>query len=86
MFRVSTTHEMPIELKAAKSRQIFNTISWGGQKGEIEKKEDFLNFLGEYVVQEKYISDLKMDPDAYNPDSELTIDKIKRKYSKPRRV
>ncbi len=47
------------------------------EKGEIEKKEDFLNFLGEYVVQEKYISDLKMDPDAYNPDSELTIDKIK---------
>lgn len=46
------------------------------EKGEIEKKEDFLKFLGEYCVQEKYISNLVMDPDAYNPDSELTIDQI----------
>ena len=46
------------------------------EKGEVDKTEDFLKFLGDYVVQEKYISHLKMDPDAYNPDSELTIDKI----------
>ena len=44
--------------------------------GEVDKKEDFIKFLGEYVVEKKYISHLKMDPDAYNPDSELTIDKI----------
>ena len=46
------------------------------EKGEVDKTEDFLKFLGDYVVQKKYISHLKMDPDAYNPDSELTIDKI----------
>ena len=42
MFRVSTTHEMPIELKALPNSegQIFNTISWGGQKGEIEKRKE----------------------------------------------
>lgn len=48
------------------------------EKGEINKKEDFLKFLGEFVVQEKYISHLKMDPDAFNPDSELTIDQVKK--------
>ena len=46
------------------------------EKGEVDKTEDFLKFLGDYVVQKKYISHLKMDPDAYNPDSELTIDKV----------
>ena len=46
------------------------------EKGELDKTEDFLKFLGDYVVQKKYISHLKMDPDAYNPDSELTIDKV----------
>jgi hypothetical protein len=43
------------------------------EKGEVEKKEDFLKFLGDFVIQEKYLSHLTMDPDAYNPDSELTI-------------
>ena len=43
------------------------------EKGETERKDDFLKFLGDFVVQEKYISNLKMDPDAYNPDSEITI-------------
>ena len=46
------------------------------EKGEVEKKEDFLKFLGDFIVQEKYISHLKMDPDAYNPDSEITIGKV----------
>jgi hypothetical protein len=46
------------------------------EKGEIEKKKDFLNFLGDFVVQKKYISHLKMDPNAYNPDSEITIDQM----------
>lgn len=43
------------------------------EKGEKEKKEDFFKFLGDFVVEEKYISHLKMDPNAYNPESELTI-------------
>jgi len=47
--------------------------------GETEHREDFLKFLGDFVIQKKYISHLKMDPDAYNPDSELTIDQIKKK-------
>jgi hypothetical protein len=48
------------------------------EKGETEKKEDFLKFLGDFVVQKKYLSHLVMDPDAFNPDSELTIDQIKK--------
>lgn len=44
------------------------------EKGEREATQDFLKFLGEFVVQEKHISHLKMDPNAYNPDSEISID------------
>jgi hypothetical protein len=47
------------------------------EKGEVNKKEDFLKFLGGFVVQEKYISHLKMDPAAFDPKSEITIEKIK---------
>ncbi len=43
------------------------------EKGEIEKKEDFLKFLGGFATQEKHISHLKIDPDAYNPDSEISF-------------
>lgn len=48
------------------------------EKGETERKADFLKFLEDFVVQEKHISHLKMDPDAYNPDSEITIDQVKK--------
>jgi len=48
------------------------------EKGETERKKDFLKFLGDFVVQERHISHLKMDPDAYNPDSEITIDQVKK--------
>lgn len=44
------------------------------EKGESEHREDFIKFLGDFMVQEKCISCLVMDPDAYNPDSEITID------------
>lgn len=47
------------------------------EKGEEERKVDFLKFLGDFVTQEKSISHLKVDPDAYNPDSEISIDNIK---------
>ena len=46
------------------------------EKGEVDKTPDFLKFLGDFVVQKKYISHLKMDPEAFNPKSELTIEKI----------
>ena len=42
-------------------------------------KADFLKFLGEFCVQKKYISHLVMDPDAFNPDSEITIDSENKK-------
>ena len=45
------------------------------EKGEMNKKEDFLKFLGEFVTQEKHISHLKMDPNAFDPKSEVTLDK-----------
>jgi|SRR3989344_409687 len=43
-------------------------------RGEVDKKEDFLKFLGEFIIQEKYISNLIMDPGALDPRSEITID------------
>lgn len=47
------------------------------EKGELNKREDFLNFLGDFVVKRKYISHLEMDPNAYNPDSEMVLDQEK---------
>ena len=47
------------------------------EKGEIDKREDFLKFLNDFVVTDKYVSHLKMDPEAYNPDSEIVIDEDK---------
>ena len=47
------------------------------EKGEKESKEDFLKFLGEFVTQEKTNLHLVIDPDAYNPESEITIDSKK---------
>ncbi|HAS80761.1 MAG: hypothetical protein UR25_C0003G0037 [Candidatus Nomurabacteria bacterium GW2011_GWE1_32_28] len=44
------------------------------ERGEIDKREDFLKFLGDFVVQKKYISHLKLDPDAFDPKSEITIE------------
>jgi hypothetical protein len=42
--------------------------------GEKETKQDFFNFLGDFVQEEKYISHLKADPDAFAPGSEITIE------------
>ncbi|PJC49690.1 hypothetical protein CO033_00200 [Candidatus Nomurabacteria bacterium CG_4_9_14_0_2_um_filter_32_10] len=47
------------------------------EKGEVDKKEDFLKFLGSFVVQKKYISHLVMDPNAYNPESEIVMEEKK---------
>lgn len=47
------------------------------EKGEREAKNDFLKFLGDFVIQEKYISHLKMDPDAFNPNSEVVMENKK---------
>ncbi len=48
-----------------------------GEKGETEHKKAFEKFLGDFMVQQKHISHLKMDPDAWNPDSEITISSSK---------
>ncbi len=47
------------------------------EKGESFHKEEFLKFLGEFITKEKHISHLEIDPDAYNPDSEISIDSLK---------
>ena len=47
------------------------------EKGEVNKREDFLRFLGDFVVKGKYISQLEKDPDAYNPDSEIVMEEKK---------
>lgn len=44
------------------------------EKGEKEAKEDFLKFLGNFVTEKKHHVHLKMDPDAYNPDTEIIFD------------
>lgn len=43
------------------------------EKGEKDKTEDFLKFLGDFVTQEKNISHLTMDPNAFDPKSEISI-------------
>lgn len=47
------------------------------EKGEREAKEDFLKFLGDFVVEKKHISHLKMDPNAFDPKSEISIETMK---------
>lgn len=48
------------------------------EKGEINKKEDFLKFLGDFVVDGINISHLTMDPNAYNPESETVMEEIEK--------
>ncbi|MFZ2204965.1 MAG: hypothetical protein WAV23_00020 [Minisyncoccia bacterium] len=47
------------------------------EKGELERKDDFLKFLGSFVVEQKHVSKLVMDPGAFISDSQVTIDHIK---------
>ena len=49
------------------------------EKGEREAKEEFFKFLGDFVTQKKHISHLTIDPDAYNPDSEVSFELQKQK-------
>jgi len=42
------------------------------KKGMREAQDEFIEFLGDFVVQDQVISDLKIDPDAYNPDAEIS--------------
>lgn len=44
------------------------------EKGEKEAQIDFLKFLGEFVVSQKYISHLEVDPSSFDPKSEITVD------------
>jgi hypothetical protein len=44
------------------------------EKGELDKTEDFLKFLEGFVTQKKHISHLKMDPDAFDPKSEISFE------------
>ncbi|MEI7810050.1 MAG: hypothetical protein WCI41_00635 [bacterium] len=47
------------------------------EKGEEERRGDFLGFLGDFVTQEKTISHLEMDRDAFNHKSHITIEQIR---------
>ena len=44
------------------------------EKGEMDKTEDFLKFLGDFVVQKKHVSHLEMDPNAFDPKSEICFE------------
>ncbi len=47
------------------------------EKGETFRKDDFLKFLGEFVTDQKNPMHLTIDPDAYNPDSEISFEGTK---------
>ncbi len=47
------------------------------EKGEQERRADFLNFLGSFVTDKKHPMHLSMDPDAFNPDSEISLEDLK---------
>lgn len=44
------------------------------EKGETFHKNQFLKFLGEFVTDKPHPMHLKMDPNAFNPDSEISIE------------
>ncbi len=44
------------------------------EKDEQFKKEDFLKFLDGYIVDKKFPRHLEADPDAYNPNSEVSFE------------
>ena len=46
------------------------------EKDESSHKADFFKFLGDFVVEKRHLSHLKIDPNAYNPDSEVSIENI----------
>lgn len=44
------------------------------ERGEVDKRDDFLKFLGDFVTQEKHFASLEMDPNAFDPKSEVTLE------------
>jgi hypothetical protein len=46
------------------------------EKGEREANEDFLKFLGSFVTQKKYISHLRLDSNAFDPKSEISMETV----------
>lgn len=48
------------------------------ERGEGFHRGQFLKFLGEFVTNKKHPMHLKIDPDAYNPDSEIAFDSFKK--------
>ena len=48
-------------------------IAHFSEKDESFHQKEFLKFLGEFVTHKKHPMYLKADPDAYNPNSEITL-------------
>ncbi|MDQ3076292.1 MAG: hypothetical protein M3Q34_04165 [bacterium] len=69
--RVFYDGEIRGHLEPTPESGIFNHIL---KKGMKEAQTDFLKFLGEFVVHEQVISELKVDPTVYNPSSEIVIE------------
>lgn len=46
------------------------------EKGEIFHRGEFIKFLGSFVVDKKHISHLVLDPNAFNPDSEISMETL----------
>lgn len=42
------------------------------RRGITEAQNDFLKFLGDFIVRDEVERDLKVDPNSYSPNSEIT--------------
>jgi len=52
-------------------------ISHFDEKGESFHHKEFLKFLGNFVTDKKHPMHLKMDPNAFNPDSEISFEQAR---------
>ncbi|OGI73624.1 hypothetical protein A3D42_01515 [Candidatus Nomurabacteria bacterium RIFCSPHIGHO2_02_FULL_41_18] len=48
------------------------------EKGESFHHAEFLKFLGDFVTDKRHPMHLRADPNAYNPDSEISMEKLQK--------
>lgn len=48
------------------------------EKGEEFHRNEFFKFLGNFITDKKYPMHLKMDPNAFSPDSEISFEPARR--------
>src|SRR3989344_1170456 len=48
------------------------------EKGEAFHRGEFLKFLGDFVTEKRHHMHLEADPNAYNPNSEISIESLRK--------